>query len=47
MWPWFSQFMGGIRFTKYIPGFATATVNVESAQPSRNEESSALFHHRQ
>jgi len=30
MWAWFSQFMGGIRFTKYIPDFATATVNVEA-----------------
>jgi len=29
MWPWFSHFMGDIRFTKYIPTFATATVNVE------------------
>lgn len=29
IWPWFSQFMGGIRFTDYIPGFATATVIVE------------------
>ncbi len=29
MWPWFSQFMGGIRFTDYIPKFATATVIVE------------------
>lgn len=29
MWPWFSQFMGGIRFTDYIPKFATATVDVE------------------
>ena len=29
MWPWFSQFMGGIRFTDYIPKFATATVLVE------------------
>jgi type 1 glutamine amidotransferase len=29
MWPWFSQFMGGIRFTDYIPKFATATVFVE------------------
>ncbi len=29
MWPWFSQFMGGIRFTHYIPKFATATVVVE------------------
>jgi len=31
IWPWFSQFMGGIRFTGYIPGFATATVIVEDA----------------
>jgi uncharacterized protein len=29
MWTWFSQFMGGIRFTDYIPKFATATVVVE------------------
>jgi uncharacterized protein len=31
IWPWFSQFMGGIRFTDYIPEFATATVTVEDA----------------
>jgi uncharacterized protein len=30
MWPWFSEFMGGIRFTNYIPGFASATVSVEA-----------------
>jgi type 1 glutamine amidotransferase len=30
MWPWFSTYMGGIRFTNYIPGFASATVNVEA-----------------
>jgi len=29
MWPWFSQFMGGIRFKDYIPKFATASVAVE------------------
>lgn len=29
MWPWFSQFMGGIRFTDYIAKFANATVIVE------------------
>lgn len=29
MWPWFSQFMGGIRFTGYIPEFATAKVIIE------------------
>jgi len=31
MWPWFSNFMGGIRFTKYIPTFASGTVHVEDA----------------
>jgi uncharacterized protein len=29
IWPWFSEFMGGIRFTDYIPKFASATVIVE------------------
>lgn len=29
MWPWFSEFMGGIRFKNYIPGFATGKVTVE------------------
>lgn len=28
LWPWFSDFMGGIRFKSYIPDFATATVHV-------------------
>src|SRR5215831_20231186 len=31
MWPWFSTFMGGIRFKTYIPDFATASVKVEDA----------------
>jgi type 1 glutamine amidotransferase len=31
MWPWFSNFMGGIRFTGYIPTFADGTVTVEDA----------------
>ncbi|MGV3557282.1 ThuA domain-containing protein [Larkinella arboricola] len=30
MWPWFSEFMGGIRYKNYIPGFAKATVHVEA-----------------
>jgi type 1 glutamine amidotransferase len=30
MWPWFSHFMGDIRFTQYIPAFATGTVHVEA-----------------
>jgi len=29
MWPWFSDFMGGIRFKNYIPTFASAQVIVE------------------
>jgi uncharacterized protein len=32
MWPWFSEFMGGIRYKNYIPTFSTATVNVEARQ---------------
>jgi type 1 glutamine amidotransferase len=31
IWPWFQGFMGGIRFTKYIPTFVSATVDVEDA----------------
>jgi uncharacterized protein len=35
IWPWFSQFMGGIRFTAYIPTFADGTVTVEdTSHPS-------------
>jgi len=29
MWPWFSEFMGDIRFKNYIPTFAAGTVHVE------------------
>ena len=29
MSPWFSNFMGGIRFTHYLPNFARATVRIE------------------
>jgi type 1 glutamine amidotransferase len=29
IWPWFSNFMGGIRFTQYIPTFASGKVVVE------------------
>ncbi|MFI2741134.1 ThuA domain-containing protein [Zhouia sp. PK063] len=29
MWPWFSQFMGGIRFKNYISNFAAGIVHVE------------------
>lgn len=31
MWPWFSSFMGGIRFTAYIPTFADGMVTVEDS----------------
>jgi uncharacterized protein len=30
MWPWFSEFMGGIRWKDYIAKFATGTVKVEA-----------------
>jgi type 1 glutamine amidotransferase len=30
IWPWFSTFMGGIRFTNYIPTFASGKVIVEA-----------------
>lgn len=29
MWPWFHEYMGGIKFRDYIPKFASATVHVE------------------
>ena len=29
MWPWFSDFLGGIRFKTYIPTFVAGTVHVE------------------
>lgn len=29
IWQWFADFMGGIRFTNYIPTFAAGKVNVE------------------
>jgi uncharacterized protein len=32
MWPWFSEFMGGIRWKNYIPKFATGTVKVEAPE---------------
>jgi type 1 glutamine amidotransferase len=32
MWPWFSNFMGGIRFKTYIPTFVNGTVTVETPE---------------
>jgi uncharacterized protein len=29
MWPWFSEFMGGIKYKDYIPNFSSGTVHVE------------------
>jgi len=29
MWPWFSEFLGGIKYRNYIPTFAAGTVRVE------------------
>ena len=34
MWPWFHDFMGGIRFKTYIPTFVTGTVTVEDKNHS-------------
>ena len=31
MWPWFSKFMGGIRYTQYIATFVSGKVNVEDS----------------
>jgi type 1 glutamine amidotransferase len=49
LWPWFSDFMGGIQFKDYVATFASATVHVEdphhpamqglgSSFPIENEE---------
>lgn len=32
MWPWFSDFMGGIKFSNYIATFAAGTVSVEDKE---------------
>lgn len=38
MWPWFSRFMGGIRFKNYIATFATGKVRVEDrAHPAMKD----------
>lgn len=31
LWPWFSDFMGGIQFKNYIPTFAQGKVNIEDS----------------
>lgn len=32
MWPWFSDFMGGIRYKNYIATFVSAKVNIEETK---------------
>lgn len=32
IWPWFSKFMGGIRYKNYIETFASGTVHLENAR---------------
>jgi type 1 glutamine amidotransferase len=44
MWPWFSKFMGDIRFTNYIPGFADGIVKVEDpSHPAMKEVASPFL----
>jgi type 1 glutamine amidotransferase len=43
MWPWFSSFMGGIRFTKYIPTFCDRNSYCRSAEASRDENLPGQF----
>jgi uncharacterized protein len=43
IWPWFSTFMGGIRFTKYIPTFVSGKVTIEDpSHPTMKNLSSPL-----
>ena len=43
--PWFSQFLGDVRFTGYLPDFASATVKIED-QEMRNTHSRCETHFR-
>ncbi len=43
MWPWFHEFMGGIRFKDYIATFVTGTVTVEDKNhPAMKDVASPL-----
>ena len=44
MWPWFYDFMGGIRFKDYIPTFAAGNVLVEDRNHPCLKGVSASFH---
>ncbi len=43
MWPWFHEFMGGVRFKNYIATFATGTVTVEDKQHPAMKDISSPF----
>jgi uncharacterized protein len=43
MWPWFHQFMGGVRFKNYIASFVTGTVTVEDKQHQAMKDISSPF----
>ena len=44
IWPWYDHFMGDIRFSNYIPGFAKARVVIEdSSHPAMNHIPSSFI----
>jgi hypothetical protein len=43
LWPWFSDFMGGIQFKDYIATFATGTVHVEDPHHPAMKDLPAKF----
>ena len=47
MWPWFHQFMGGIRFKNYIATFVTGTVTVEDKNHPAMKDITVAFRDRE
>ena len=46
MWPWWSHFMGDIRYTSYIAQQVNATVKVDDdSQPSLDEGPAVIVRH--
>jgi len=43
LWPWFSEFMGGIQFKDYVATFATGTVHVEDPHHPAMKDLPAKF----
>jgi hypothetical protein len=43
LWPWFSDFMGGIQFKDYIATFATGTVHIEDSHHPAMKDLPAKF----